>query len=197
MESRRSLPELAHVFAFEQRIVVARIGRARPRKQRLGDVSRALKAHLAEQLARQRRQRGDALEHGGRRDLGGHSRDSLPLGESPLAIAAQIRAIQESAGDAVEAIRRIAGRMKEIDNHTSSIATSVAQQSAATSVISQSVSSAAHGARSVASVLEQVTRAVTSASGSAKTVLTASQAVEDATGHMRTHVGMFLRRVAV
>jgi methyl-accepting chemotaxis protein len=122
---------------------------------------------------------------------------SVQTAKATEEIAAQIRAIQESAGDAVEAIRRIAGRMKEIDDHTSSIAASVAQQSAATSEISQNVSGAAQDARTVASVLEQVTKAVTRASGSARTVLTASQAVEDATGHMRAHIETFLRRVAV
>ena len=112
-------------------------------------------------------------------------------------IAAQIRAIQDSASGAVEAIRRIAGRMKEINEHTTSIAASVGQQNAATSEISQSVASAAQSAKAVSAILEQVAQSVTKASSSASTVLSASQAVEDATTHLRGKVEDFLRRVAV
>ena len=111
-------------------------------------------------------------------------------------IAGQIRAIQDSAGGAVEAIQRITGRMKEISIHTSSIATSVAQQNTATAEISESVSGAAQGAKAVASVLEQVTQAITTANGSATTALTASRSVEEAIGRLRGKVEEFLRAVA-
>jgi methyl-accepting chemotaxis protein len=122
---------------------------------------------------------------------------SVQTAKATEEIAAQIRAIQDSAGGAVQAIGRISGRMKEINAHTSSIAASVGQQNAATSEISQSVASAAQGAKAVAAIFEQVTEAVTKATGSAHTVMTASQSVEDATTHLREKVEEFLRRVAI
>jgi NO-binding membrane sensor protein with MHYT domain/methyl-accepting chemotaxis protein len=112
-------------------------------------------------------------------------------------IATQIRAIQDSASGAVEAIQRIAGRMKEINERTASIAASVGQQNAATGEISESVATAAQSAKEVASILEQVAQSVAQASNSAGTVLKGSQAVEDATAHLRGKVEDFLRRVAV
>jgi methyl-accepting chemotaxis protein len=121
---------------------------------------------------------------------------SVQTAKATEEIAGQIRAIQDSAGGAVEAIQRITGRMKEISVHTSSIATSVTQQNTATAEISESVGSAAQDAKAVASVLEQVTQAITTANGSAATVLTASRSVEEAIGHLRGKVEEFLRDVA-
>ena len=63
-------------------------------------------------------------------------------------IAGQILAVQQSTGGAVEAIRRIAERMQEINGYTTAVAAAVEQQSAATGEISHNVASAAQ-ARSV------------------------------------------------
>ena len=52
-------------------------------------------------------------------------------------IAAQILAVQGSTTIAVDAIRNIAGRMKEISSYTSAVAASVEQQNAATGEISR------------------------------------------------------------
>ena len=52
-------------------------------------------------------------------------------------IAAQILAVQGSTTTAVDAIRNIAGRMKEISSYTSAVAASVEQQNAATGEISR------------------------------------------------------------
>jgi NO-binding membrane sensor protein with MHYT domain/methyl-accepting chemotaxis protein len=122
---------------------------------------------------------------------------SVQTGKATEEIAAQIRAIQDSATGAVEAIRRIARRMKEINEHTSSIAASVAQQNSATGEISENVASAAQGARAVAAALEQVAAAVVKGSASANTVLTASRAVEQGTAHLQEKIEDFLGKVAV
>src|SRR5205807_557965 len=63
-------------------------------------------------------------------------------------IAGQIQAVQSSTGGAVEAIRRIAERMREINGYTSAVAASIEQQSAATGQISCNVTSAAWAAAS-------------------------------------------------
>ena len=60
-------------------------------------------------------------------------------------IASQILAVQGSTTSAVDAIRNIAGRMKEISSYTSAVAASVEQQNAATGEISQNVAGAAQG----------------------------------------------------
>ena len=122
---------------------------------------------------------------------------SVQTGKATEEIAAQIDAVQRSANGAIAALRRIAGRMKEINNHTSSIAASVGQQNAATSAISQSVSTAANGTKAVASILEKVTEAVGKASNSADTVLAASQNVETAATDIKARVEEFLQRVAI
>ena len=112
-------------------------------------------------------------------------------------IAAQIQAVQSSTDKAVEAIQRISTRMKEINDHTTSIAASVWQQNSATGEISKNVNSAVRGAKGVESLLSQVTQAVGKASASAATVLSASQTVEGATSQLRQRVEEFLDRVAV
>jgi methyl-accepting chemotaxis protein len=112
-------------------------------------------------------------------------------------IAAQIAGVQASTGTAVEAIRRIADRMREINNHTAAVAASVQQQNAATGEISQNVASAAVGTKEIVTVLGEVAGAATEARGSAETVLAASEAVENAAADLRSEVERFLDRVAV
>ncbi len=112
-------------------------------------------------------------------------------------ISGQIAAVQISTGTAVEAIGRIALRMKEISGYTSAAAASVHQQQAATSEISQNVMSAAQSAKEIVNVLGDVTGAATETRGSAETVLAASQAVETAAANLRDEVEGFLQKVAV
>jgi PAS domain S-box-containing protein len=112
-------------------------------------------------------------------------------------IAGQIAAVQTSTQCAVRAIGSIAGRMEEIRLFTSAIATSVEQQNAATSEISDNVAAAATGTRAVVGVLEKVSTAIADMHSSADTVLTASNAVEKAAVSLSESVDGFLRRVAV
>ncbi len=58
-------------------------------------------------------------------------------------IASHILAVQQSTDGAVEAIREIAGRMREINQYTTAVAAAVEEQSAATGEISHNVASAA------------------------------------------------------
>jgi methyl-accepting chemotaxis protein len=50
-------------------------------------------------------------------------------------ISSQISEVQDSTGQAVEAIARIAIRMQEVDDHASAVAQSIRQQGAATGAI--------------------------------------------------------------
>jgi methyl-accepting chemotaxis protein len=111
-------------------------------------------------------------------------------------IASQIRAVQDSTAGAVDAIHGIAGRMNEISTYTSSVASSVEQQNAATGEISHSVEGAAQGTSKVVSVLGDVAGAAIATRGSAETVLSASRSVESAVARLRDEVEAFLAKVA-
>ena len=112
-------------------------------------------------------------------------------------IASQILAVQGSTTAAVDAIRNIAGRMKEISTYTSAVAASVEQQNAATGEISQNVVGAAEGADTVVTALGDVAGAATATRSSVETVLAASRSVESAVGELRGEVESFLGKVAV
>jgi methyl-accepting chemotaxis protein len=112
-------------------------------------------------------------------------------------ISSQILEVQTATDKAVEAIGRIARRMHEIDDYTSAVAISVEQQNAATSEISQNVTSAADGAKSIVAVLGEVAGATTESQHSAQTVLSASEMVEQAATKLRGEVEGFLTKVAV
>jgi methyl-accepting chemotaxis protein len=112
-------------------------------------------------------------------------------------IASQIAAVQSSTQSAVRAIGSITGRMQEIQQFTSAIATAVEQQNASTSEISSNVAAAASGTKSVVSVLARVSGAIADMSGSADTVLAASQAVERAADSLCSSVDGFLQKVAM
>jgi methyl-accepting chemotaxis protein len=111
-------------------------------------------------------------------------------------ISSQILEVQNSTGNAVEAIGRIAHRMQEIDSYTSAVAVSVQQQNAATGEISKNVTGAADGAKLIVAILSEVAGATTETQQSAQTVLTAAESVEEAIGNLRNEVEDFLTKVA-
>jgi methyl-accepting chemotaxis protein len=111
-------------------------------------------------------------------------------------ITSQIGAVQKSTESAVEAIRRIVRNMQDVSHHTSAVAAAVEEQNAATSQISQNVTSAEQGAAHSVHMLGEVTGAAAETSSSAKTVLEASQAVEASVSDLRAEVESFLKRVA-
>jgi methyl-accepting chemotaxis protein len=111
-------------------------------------------------------------------------------------IAGQILAVQDSTTAAVEAIRGIGQRMREISSYTSTVAASVEEQNSATSEISHNVENAAQGSGMVVTVLGEVAGAATATRSSAEVVLTASKSVESAVAKLRVEVESFLGKVA-
>jgi methyl-accepting chemotaxis protein len=87
--------------------------------------------------------------------------------------------------------------MGEINNYTSAVAGSIQEQAVATGQISQSVASAADGAKMIVSVLSEVTDATVETQQSAQTVLTASESVEEMAAKLRSEVEGFLTKVAI
>lgn len=122
---------------------------------------------------------------------------SVQTAKATEEIISHISAVQSSTGGAVDAIRRIAERMQQINEYTSDVAASVEQQNAATGAISQNVSGAANGAKVIVSVLGQVADAATGARSSAQMMLTTSEVMESAAEKLRVEVEDFLRKVAV
>jgi methyl-accepting chemotaxis protein len=110
-------------------------------------------------------------------------------------IAAQIEAVQSSTAGAVDAVRRIAERMQEINHYTTAVAASVEEQSAATGQISSNVANAAQGSDVVVAVLGKVENAAGETRASTRTMLDASQAVETAVRELRGEVEHFLKKV--
>ena len=112
-------------------------------------------------------------------------------------IASHILGVQNSTSGAVEAIRQIATRMREINESTAAVTTSVVQQNAATGEISHNVASAADGTGHVVAVLAEVTGAATQTRSSAEALRDASQSAESAVANLRLEVEDFLTKVAV
>ena len=112
-------------------------------------------------------------------------------------IASQILEIQSSTRQSVEAIARMAMRMKEVDNYMESVAASAQEQTHATGSISHSVTSTADGSKIIDAVLTEVVDAANETQFSAQTVLAASETVEGASVSLRAAVERFLTKVAV
>jgi PAS domain S-box-containing protein len=112
-------------------------------------------------------------------------------------IANHILAVQTSTSGAVEAIRRIAMRMQEINVSTSAVSAAVEQQNAATGDITHNVTSAADGTNAIAAVLGEVAGASTETRSSAQIVLDASETVAKDVAKLRANVEAFLANVAV
>jgi methyl-accepting chemotaxis protein len=111
-------------------------------------------------------------------------------------IISHIGAVQGSTDGAVKAIRRIAERMQQINEYTSDVAAAVEEQNAATGAISHNVTSAAEGTKEIVGVLGLVAGSATGGRTSAQTMLSASEAMEDAAGKLRVEVETFLAKVA-
>jgi NO-binding membrane sensor protein with MHYT domain/methyl-accepting chemotaxis protein len=111
-------------------------------------------------------------------------------------IAAQIAAVQESTIATVDAIRRNADRMREINEYTTGIAAALEEQNAAAGTISKNVNSAAQSTQRVVAILSGVAAAVARNLASAETVQNASASVETAVTKLRKSVEAFLGKVA-
>jgi methyl-accepting chemotaxis protein len=111
-------------------------------------------------------------------------------------IGAQVEGIQTSTKEAVEAIRKIAVTMDEINQFTTSIVATVDQQNSATKEITRNVGLAATGTRSVSDNIGSVTAAINEASSSATHVLRATGELSKAANELQGAVDGFLAEVA-
>jgi methyl-accepting chemotaxis protein len=112
-------------------------------------------------------------------------------------IASQIEALQVSAHDAVKAIGSIEDCMNDIHAYTTGVATSVEEQSVATSGIFTNVATAAQETAKIVAMLNEVTAAAVATRASAENLLAASKADQRAVASMQEEIEGFLHKVAI
>jgi hypothetical protein len=143
----------------------------------------------------QRDDRGGARRRIGQRLRGGGDRGEIACYANRQGDRSD-RGVQNSAGRALETIRRNAERMREINRCISSVAASLQQHNDATSEISRNVAGVASSTKEVVGVLDRVAGAVAQNYGTADTVLMAAEAMEVAATSLSDKVKIFLRDVA-
>jgi methyl-accepting chemotaxis protein len=110
-------------------------------------------------------------------------------------IGLQITGIQAATDDSVAAIKEIGdtiGRMSEI---SSTIASAVEQQGAATQEISRNVQQAARGTQEVSTNITDVRRGASETGSASSEVLSAAQSLSRDSNRLKLEVGKFLNTV--
>jgi methyl-accepting chemotaxis protein len=110
-------------------------------------------------------------------------------------IADQIRAMQDSTGASVTALRSIGEQIKSLETTAISIASAVDQQSVAGQDLARSIDLAARSSDEVASNIVQVREASSSTGAAASQVLNSATELEGQAATLRTKVGAFLAEV--
>ncbi|GJD98154.1 methyl-accepting chemotaxis protein [Methylobacterium isbiliense] len=121
---------------------------------------------------------------------------AVQTGRATEEISAQIATVQASMGGAVEAIRAMRERVRQISETTVGIATAVVEQGAATREIARAVGEAADGTRDLALDFSTVTDAADRTARSAAEVTETVTAVSGIASRLEAEVDRFLRRVA-
>ena len=110
-------------------------------------------------------------------------------------ITQQITGIQGATGQAVSAIERIGRTIAQVDEISSSVASAVEEQGAATKEIARNVEEAAQGANQVAENVVGVNEAAQETGNSANEVLTASEQLAQQASDLRSQIQTFLSGV--
>ncbi len=110
-------------------------------------------------------------------------------------VAEQIRAMQDTTGASVKALRAIAGQVQQLETTAVSIASAVDQQSVAGQDLARSIDLAARGTERVAGHIEDVRQLSLSTGAAASQVLTSATELQDQASHLSRQVQTFLRRV--
>ncbi|MGE5505187.1 MAG: methyl-accepting chemotaxis protein [Actinomycetota bacterium] len=110
-------------------------------------------------------------------------------------ITQHIGAVQEETSKATTAIRSIAGTIGKIDEISTTIASAVEEQTAATQEIARNVEEAARGTQEVSSSIVEVTKAASQAGSAAAEVLQTARGLSGNAGLLDTAVSGFLQQV--
>lgn len=110
-------------------------------------------------------------------------------------IGDQIRAMQDTTGASVTALRSIAGQVRELESTAVSIASAVDQQSVAGQDLARSIDMAARGTEQVSGHIKDVRDLSLSTGAAASQVLTSATDLEEQASTLSEHVQNFLTRV--
>ena len=110
-------------------------------------------------------------------------------------ISQQIGGIQAATNDSVTAIKEIGAIIVRISEISSTIASAIEEQGAATQEIARNVQSAASGTSEVASGISEVERGASETGSASSQVLTAAQELSGESNRLRLEVGKFLETV--
>jgi methyl-accepting chemotaxis protein len=116
-------------------------------------------------------------------------------GKATDEIAAQISAIQSETNAAVAAIKGIGATIIEINHVSTSIASAVEEQSAATREITRNTHEAAHGTGQVTSNISSVSESANKTGSLAATVLSAATGLGAQSETLRNEIDRFLKRI--
>ncbi|MEE4153540.1 MAG: methyl-accepting chemotaxis protein [Erythrobacter sp.] len=110
-------------------------------------------------------------------------------------VAGQIRAMQDTTGASVKALRAIAAQVKELETTAVAIATAVDQQSVAGQDLARSIDLAASGTRKVAGHIEDVRELSLSTGAAAKQVLSSADELKQQATTLSQQAEGFLAQV--
>ena len=110
-------------------------------------------------------------------------------------IGQQITGIQTATQDSVNAIKEIGGTIEKLCEISSTIASAVEEQGAATQEISRNVQQAAHGTQQVSSHITDVQRGASETGSASSQVLAAAQSLSGNSNRLKLEVGKFLNSV--
>jgi len=110
-------------------------------------------------------------------------------------IGQQISGIQTATRDSVNAIKEISGTIEKLCEISSTIASAVEEQGAATQEISRNVQQAAHGTQQVSANITDVQRGAAETGSASSQVLSAAQSLSGDSNRLKIEVGKFLNSV--
>src|SRR5882757_4261987 len=110
-------------------------------------------------------------------------------------IGQQITGIQAATQDSVNAIKEISGTIGRISEISSTVASAVEEQGAATQEISRNVQQAAHGTQQVSANITDVQRGASETGSASTQVLSAAQSLSGDSNRLKIEVDKFLNSV--
>ena len=110
-------------------------------------------------------------------------------------VADQIKAMQNSTGASVGALRSIAGQIKELESTATSIASAVDQQSVAGQDLARSIDLAARSTDEVSAHIDQYRETSIATSSAASQVLNSASELEGQAGALKSSVEEFLNHI--
>ncbi|MCT2559455.1 methyl-accepting chemotaxis protein [Tsuneonella sp. YG55] len=110
-------------------------------------------------------------------------------------VAAQIRAMQESTGASVGALKAISGQVQQLEATAVSIASAVDQQSVAGQELARNIDTAARSSGDVTANVVQVRETALATGATASQVLSSASDLKGQAANLRSQVDGFLRHV--